>query len=1458
MSEKAGVFPLQQPASSVEWHRVVTPLPRTLVARVLITSALVLGGCRALQPVDGLQDGGPPADAAPPTVDLGHPDLPTVDTMTEAAPQGPGHLVFVNETNLQTTEHGGQAGFAVKLDSQPTASVKLGLASSNPAEGVISLTALTFTPSNWNAPQVVMITGIDDSSQDGNVPYTIVTAPTISDDPRFDGIESPDVMVTNLDDETAGIQVLTGTLHTTEAGGQATFTVNLISRPAATVTIPLTSSNPAEGQATVASLVFTSANWNAPQLVTVTGMDDAQADGPQNYVIRLEPAQSADANYQGVDGTDVALVNVDDDSAGITLTAPVLLVTSEIGGQAEFTLVLNTRPTADVIIDLASSDPGEGAVTPARVTFTPVNWKAPQTLTVTGLNDDLADGNQVYTVSVTTITSADPLYAALPHPTVDASNVDDDTAGVLVRGTSASTLTVTEAGTQATLSVVLTSAPTADVTIPVNSSDLSEGSVNPTSLVFNASNWKAPQIVTVTGVGDSLSDGNQPFTILVGTVVSADPNYNGIDPPNLSAVNIDDDTSGITVTPTAGLTTTEAGGQASFSIVLNAQPTANVMIGLSSSDPAEGTISASSVTFTPTNWNAPQVITVTGVDDARADGNQVFRVITSMATSLGSDYAGMNPPDVTLSNTDNDTARITVTPVTGLVTSEAAGTATFTVVLNSQPTADVVVPLSSSDTTEGTVSPASVTFTSVNWAAPQTVTVTGVNDDLGDGSQPYIITTAVAISGDTGYSGLDPANVEVTNTDNDTAGFTIAPTSGLITSEAGGTATFTIVLNSQPNADVTVPLSTSDASEASIAPASVTFTSANWAAPRTVTVTGINDDLADGTQPYTIITGAATGTDTTGYSGLDPVNVAAATVDNDTAGVTVTPSTGLVTTEGGGTATFTIALNSQPTANVTIALSSSDLSEGTVSPASVTFTSANWATAQTVTVTGVNDALADGNQNYSIVTGAATSMDTTGYNGIDAANASVSNTDNDSAGFTVTPSSGLVTTEAGGTATFTIALNSQPNADVTIGLTSSSTGEGTVAPASVTFTGSNWNVAQTVTVTGVDDAAGDGDVTYTIVTSPAVSTDLVGYNGLNPPDVSLTNRAFARTTLVAGRDSACALKPNGAAYCWGRNDFGQLGDGTTTHRNAPVAVLGGLTFATIESKHLHTCGLTTAGAAYCWGLNDNGQIGDNTNTNATQPTLVLGGHVFVQLHSGGSHVCGLTAAGQAWCWGNNSTGHLGNGTNAGSKIPVAVTQTGGLTFARLWLGSDTTCGLTAAGAAYCWGRNAEGELGDGTNTSRNTPGLVSGGLAFRALSGGWFHMCGLTTTGQLHCWGLNNDHQLGDGSTTAKNAPGTPIGPTFDSVSGSDYFTTCGVIAGAAHCWGYNANGQAGDGTLVSVATPTVVTGGLAFGTLNGGQDHTCGQTTGGAIYCWGDNVYGQIGDASNTDRPAPTLVTLP
>jgi hypothetical protein len=192
-------------------------------------------------------------------------------------------------------------------------------------------------------------------------------------------------------------------------------------------------------------------------------------------------------------------------------------------------------------------------------------------------------------------------------------------------------------------------------------------------------------------------------------------------------------------------------------------------------------------------------------------------------------------------------AGFTVTPTSGLVTTETAGTATFTIVLNQQPTANVSINLSSSDTTEGTVSPGSLTFSPLNWNSPQTVTVTGVDDSVDDGSTAYSIVTAAATSADGAYNGLDPANVSASNTDNDTFGVTVSPISGN-TSESGGTATFTVVLNSQPTGSVTIPISSDDTSEGTVSPSSLTFTSGNWNVPQTVTVTGVNDGSNDGDQ----------------------------------------------------------------------------------------------------------------------------------------------------------------------------------------------------------------------------------------------------------------------------------------------------------------------------------------------------------------------------------------------------------------------------------------------------------------------------------------------------------------------------------------------------------------------------------------------------------------------------------
>ncbi len=227
------------------------------------------------------------------------------------------------------------------------------------------------------------------------------------------------------------------------------------------------------------------------------------------------------------------------------------------------------------------------------------------------------------------------------------------------------------------------------------------------------------------------------------------------------------------------------------------------------------------------------------------------------------------------------------------------------------------------------------------------------------------------------------------------------------------------------------------------------------------------------------------------------------------ANIIVTPTTGLVTTEGGGTATFTVVLTTQPTATVSIGLSSSDTTEGTVAPTNLVFNSTNWNVPQTVTVTGVNDSIIDGNIPYLIVTAPAISSDPN-YGGKNAADVSVTNIDNDTPGVIVTPTTGLITTEAGGTATFTVVLASQPTSNVTIGLASSNSAEGTVAPLSLVFTPVNWNTPQTATITGVDDTAIDGDVAYTIVTT-ATSLD-ANYNNFNVDDVSAINRDNDRNT----------------------------------------------------------------------------------------------------------------------------------------------------------------------------------------------------------------------------------------------------------------------------------------------------------------------------------------------------------
>ncbi|HEU4385626.1 MAG TPA: Calx-beta domain-containing protein [Anaeromyxobacteraceae bacterium] len=995
-----------------------------------------------------------------------------------------------------TTEAGGSVTFTVALTSQPLADVTIPLSSSRPTEGRVSPASLTFTAANWNVLQTVTVTGVDDFVADGPQTYLIAIGPSASADPGYQGMDPADLTFTNLDNDFAGIIVGTpsGTA-TTEAGGSVTFTVVLTSQPTADVTIPLSSSRPTEGTVSPASLTFTAANWNAPQTVTVTGVDDFVADGPQTYLIAIGPAASADANYQGRDPADLTFTNADNDFAGITVGVPSGTSTSETGTSVTFTVVLTSQPTANVTIPLSSSRPTEGTVSPASLTFTAANWNALQTVTVTGVDDLVADGTQAYTIVIGPAVSADLNYNGRDPADLTFTNTDNDSAGITVGAPSGTS--TSETGTSVTFTLVLTSQPTADVIIPLSSSRPTEGTVSPASATFTAANWNVPQTITVTGVDDFVADGPQTYVIAIGPAVSADPGYQGRDPADLTLTNLDNDVAGITVGTPSGTTTTEAGGSVTFTLVLGSQPTADVTIPLSSSRPTEGTVSPASVTFTALDWSTPRTVTVTGVDDAVADGPQTYVIAIGPATSADPSYNGRDPADLTLTNLDNDAAGITVGTPSGTTTTEAGGSVTFTLVLGSQPTADVTIPLSSSRPTEGTVSPASVVFTSANWNLPQTVTVTGVDDLVVDGPQTYVIAIGPATSADANYQGRDPADLTFTNLDNDAAGITVGTPSGTTTTEAGGSVTFTLVLTSQPTADVTIPLSSSRPTEGTVSSASVTFTALNWSTPRTITVTGVDDAVADGPQTYVIAIGPATSTDPN-YSGRDPTDLTFTNTDNDTAGITVGTPSGVSTSETGTTVTFTLVLASQPTADVHIPLSSTVPTEGTVAPTTVTFTSANWSTPQTLTVVGVDDFVADGTQPYTITIGPATSTDLA-YNGMNPADLTFTNTDNDTAGLVATPSTGLVTTKAGGTTTFQLTLSSQPLADVVV--TIGSDPEGTASPGSATFTTATWNSGQTVTVTGLN-GPGTPPVPYTITLS-AASTD-AAYQG-RTGSVSVTN-----------------------------------------------------------------------------------------------------------------------------------------------------------------------------------------------------------------------------------------------------------------------------------------------------------------------------------------------------------------
>ena len=461
---------------------------------------------------------------------------------------------------------------------------------------------------------------------------------------------------------------------------------------------------------------------------------------------------------------------------------------------------------------------------------------------------------------------------------------------------------------------------------------------------------------------------------------------------------------------------------------------------------------------------------------------------------------------------------------------------------------------------------------------------------------------------------------------------------------------------------------------------------------------------------------------------------------------------------------------------------------------------------------------------------------------------------------------------------------------------------------------------------------------------------------VNAIPVSVSNITDA-THIAAGNSHTCVVTSTGSVMCWGDNGFYQSGGDSSVYNEVPVTIpgLSDVTITAVTAGTSHSCALTTSGIVRCWGKNDWGQLGNGTTTDQIIPVTVSGINNAVAIGAGGTHTCAIISGGTVKCWGENGYGQIGNGTTTEQLIPVNVNGVTGA--AAITAGQSHTCVRQVSGEAMCWGFNRDGALGDGTVTDRTTAQSV---MTFRTLSVGTLtatptktatstrtltstrtatrtatatrtrtntstrtntrtmtrshtatatrtrtatrsntrtatatrtrtatsthtrtrtttatatatatpqpnqliapggkHTCVLTTSGAVACWGYNLFGQVGNGTTTSTLFPVAVTGLTggVSMVSAGNLHTCAITTTNALKCWGHN-QGRLGDGTATQRTTPVDVLGLTTnVAAVSASDNHTCALTTAGGVKCWGINTSGQLGDGTQTSRLSPVDV---
>ena len=949
-----------------------------------------------------------------------------------------------------------------------------------------SANTLTIAAGSTTSAGTVTITAVNDATDAPDKSVTVSATAA-----GGNGVAAPSsVTLTITDDEAlpeATLALSASSIDESGASNVSTVTATLNRASSAAVTLTVSASPGSGTDFTLSSantLTIAAGSTTSAGTVTITATDNA-TDAPDKSVTVSATA----AGGNGVAAPSSVTLTITDDEALPEATLALSASSIDESGASNVSTVtatLNRASSAAVTITVSAAPVSStGAMsgdymlsTATTLTIAAGSTTSADTVTITAVDNSGDEPDIRVTVSGTAAGGN-----GVANPDGVTLTIRDD-EGPPLATLVLSPSTIDEGGTANTVSTVtatLNRASSAATTVTVSASGSGFTLSSARTLTIAAGGTTSAGTVTVTAVDDATDAPDRSVT-----VSGSASNTQGVtDPSNVTLTIADDDAApGVTLT-VASSSIPENGGSTTVSAKLTHPSSAATTVTVTAVSGSYTVGSDATIVIAAGSTTSADTVTITAVDN---DVDAANNAVTVAGTAQNSQGAG-TVTGASLTITDDDVAALVLSPAPSaslrLRTTESGGTAAFTLKLATKPTGDVVLGVASSDTTEGTVDTDgdtsgdqnTLTFTATNWSTAQTVTLAGVDDADADTDKDYTVTLTVntTSTADANYDALasSPVTVYAVNADNE-YGLDVSSVTGPAT-EGGGQATFTVALLTEPSQPVTVTVTSRDASgnpdtsEGTVSPSTLTFTVQNWNTAWTVTVTGVDDAIDDGDVTWAVRLDPSSGD--ANYNRLANVDVSVTTTDDDDPpGVTLALSPSSIS-ENRGVSTVTATLSHPSSAATTVTVTPVTGFYTVGSDAVIVIAAEQTANAaDTATVTAVNDDIDNASDRTATVTATITNSQGAGS----VTGATLTLTDDDTAGFAFDPAESL-TVAAGGTETYTVKLSSRPTGAVTVSIASDN-GDVTVSPDSLTFTTTgmtSWNTARTVTVTADDDDLAD-------------------------------------------------------------------------------------------------------------------------------------------------------------------------------------------------------------------------------------------------------------------------------------------------------------------------------------------------------------------------------------------------